>query len=220
MTTIQPPGWGNKPWNYEPPDPPSEPPPPPPPIYQEMPDGTVREVDQIIVTAQKKTDLYRSLLPYGGLTGAQENARRDMEWAMMSPVARVESSGLNFVDRLDDVPDGDGALQTLELVDADGWKMPTEEELFQLIGGGSNRELTPGTRSDGRGTNLDDYSRALNGLPPRTRWDPNTLSPQNLTSVGTSPARSSPYQRELIGDGVDGMQFASELANSAGFGRN
>ncbi|MFZ4664479.1 MAG: hypothetical protein ACOYNY_46225 [Caldilineaceae bacterium] len=109
--------------------------------------------------------------------------------------------------------------RTLELNGSEGWRNPTDDELFLLIGGGSSRETTPGVRDTGRGTVLDDASRLANGLQPRTRWDPESLSPQTLTSIGKSPPRSSPYQRELIGDGIDASNFARDLANRAGFGR-
>ena len=73
-----------------PPRPPPTPAPPPPPIYQTMPDGSVREVDMIIVTAERlQSNPHRSLLPYGGLTGAQANSLRDMEFAMPSPEDRA-----------------------------------------------------------------------------------------------------------------------------------
>jgi hypothetical protein len=196
------------------------PPLPPAPPVPTNPDGTPKEPEIVVVIAPRQQgDPYRSLLPYGGLSGPQENAVRDMQWATSHPWERVEAMGMRSQDFIDVGRDEEG-YTTLELNETSGWRNPSDEELFQLIGGGYNRELTASTRVDGRGTNLDDYSRSLNGLQPRTRWDPETLSPQNLTSVGTSPARSSPYQRELIGDGIDGMQFARDLVNRAGFGRN
>ena len=96
MTSIQP--WS---WNYVPPPPPSAPPADaPPPVYQTMPDGTLRQVDVIIVIGQRNPndplrEALNALQAYGGLGGAQENFRRDMEFAMGSPEERAIMLGMN-----------------------------------------------------------------------------------------------------------------------------
>jgi hypothetical protein len=201
---------------YTPPPPPPQPPPPP----STNPDGTPREPEVIVVIAPNQDgDPYRPLLPYGGLTGAQENFARDMAFGMAGPEDRALMLGMNPYASDDLGRDGDG-VQTLELNESDGWRNPSDEELFQLCGGGYNRELTASTRATGRGTELDDYSRALNGLQPRTRWDPDTLSPDTLTNIGIKLPGRPHGQRNLIGDGIDGMDFARSLVNKAGFGRN
>jgi hypothetical protein len=142
-----------------------------------------------------------------------------MAMGMAGLADRALMLGMN-PDAADDLGrDGDG-YTTLELNETSGWRNPSDEELFQLIGGSYDRQLTASTRSTGRGTELDDYTRALNGLQPRTRWDPDTLSPDNLNTIGIKPPGSHHYQRELIGDGIDAMDFARATANKAGFGRD
>lgn len=84
------------------------------PIYETMPDGTKREVDVIIVTA-KRTDPYKALMPYGGLTGAEEDGRRDSEFANMSPEDRALALGMNPFDSLDVSRDAEDPYQTLEI---------------------------------------------------------------------------------------------------------
>lgn len=201
---------------------PSPPPPPPeqaPEPIPTNPDGTPREVEVIVVIAPRQPgDPYRSLLPYGGLTGAQENSARDMDFGMAGPEDRALMLGMNPYASDDLGRDGDG-YQTLELNESVGWRNPSDEELFQLIGGPYDRQITASTRTIGRGSNLDDYDRALNGLQPRTRWDPNTKSPDTLTNIGKQARGSHPYQRELIGDGLDAMDFVRSAVNRAGFGR-
>lgn len=199
--------------------PPPAPPAVPPPLTN--PDEP-HTLDVVIVTASRSRDSTAAIFrqAYGGLTGAQENSRRNEEWAMSSPSQRVEAMGMSaHVLAGEDLgQDGDG-YQTLELNETDGWRNPTDSELSQLIGGPYDRQITASTRTTGRGSNLDDYDRALNGLQPRTRWDPETLSPDTLTNIGKPGRGSHPWQRELIGDGLDAMDFARSAVNKAGFGR-
>jgi hypothetical protein len=84
------------------------------PIYETMPDGTKREVDVIIVTA-KRTDPYKALMPYGALTGAEENGRRDAEFANMSPEDRAIALGMNPFDSIEVGQDAEDPYQTLEI---------------------------------------------------------------------------------------------------------
>jgi hypothetical protein len=221
MTTIQPPGWGNKPWNYEPPDlPETTPQSSSPPVYQEMRDGTVRRVDVIIVTAQKKQDPYRSLMPYSGLTGAQENARRDMEWAMSSPEQRAIMMGMDPFASIDGGRNGEPGFTTLELPETfyneDGWG-------FNLVGGDKGREIAGSIvgniRFDGRGSQLDQDERKKAGLPERTTWSPELITPEYLASLGTKPRGNNFNVREIGGDELDLMALGYDIMKAAGYRR-
>jgi hypothetical protein len=200
---------------------PSAPPPPPPTPVPTNPDGTPKEVEVVVVWGRRNPTPEQVFGPYGGLTGPQENARKDQNFFFGEGLAgRAEAMGMDANASITVSPDGESELyMTLELNESEGWRNPTDDELYQLIGGSYNRELTASTRSTGRGTELDDYSRALNGLQPRTRWDPETLSPDSLTSIGLKPPGRPHNQREIIGDGLDAMEFARALATKAGFGR-
>jgi hypothetical protein len=96
MTTINP-YYGT----YLPPIPPPEEPPLPPPPVVIGADGRPREPEVIIVIGQR-TDPYRHLMPYRGLTGGAENSRRDMEMAMAGPEDRARMLGMdpNAIDDL------------------------------------------------------------------------------------------------------------------------
>jgi hypothetical protein len=89
MTTINP-YYGT----YLPPTPPPEEPPLPPPPVVIGADGRPREPEVIIVIGQR-TDPYRHLMPYRGLTGGAENSRRDMEMAMAGPEDRARMLGMD-----------------------------------------------------------------------------------------------------------------------------
>lgn len=97
---------------YTPPAPPSEPPPVP-----TNPDGTPKTPEVIVVIAPRQSsDPYRPLLPYGGLSGAQESARRDMQWATSHPWERVEAMGMKSQD-FTEVGRDDGGYAALGLSD-------------------------------------------------------------------------------------------------------
>jgi hypothetical protein len=73
--------------------PPPPPPPPPPPVILDV-NGNPKEPDVVVVIGQK-ADPYRNLLPYKGLTGAAENARRDQAFAMAGPENRCRMLGMD-----------------------------------------------------------------------------------------------------------------------------
>jgi Holliday junction resolvase-like predicted endonuclease len=104
MTTINP-YYGT----YLPPTPPPEEPPLPPPPVVIGADGRPREPEVIIVIGQR-TDPYRHLMPYRGLTGGAENSRRDMEMAMAGPEVRALMLGMNPYASDDLGRDGDGVV--------------------------------------------------------------------------------------------------------------
>jgi hypothetical protein len=64
-------------------------------VKEVQPDGSVKEVEKIIITATPAKDPYRELLPYGGKTGSEENFFRDYETAMSSPEERARALGVN-----------------------------------------------------------------------------------------------------------------------------
>lgn len=74
--------------------PPPAPPAVPPPLTN--PDEP-HTLDVVIVTASRSRDSTAAIFrqAYGGLTGAQENSRRNEEWAMSSPSQRVEAMGMS-----------------------------------------------------------------------------------------------------------------------------
>ncbi len=69
------------------------PPPPPPPVILDV-NGNPKAPEVVVVIGQR-IDPYKSLLPYKGLTGAAENARRDMAFAMAGPEDRCRMLGMD-----------------------------------------------------------------------------------------------------------------------------
>jgi hypothetical protein len=57
------------------------------------PDGTPKETEVIIVIGERKPLPPQTYGPYGTLTGAEENSRRDAEWASSHPAARSLAKG-------------------------------------------------------------------------------------------------------------------------------
>lgn len=59
------------------------------------PDGLPHTFETVVVVNRGPHDPYRFLMAYGGLTGAQENARRDMQFAMSGLEERAAMLGVN-----------------------------------------------------------------------------------------------------------------------------
>jgi hypothetical protein len=161
----------------------------------------------VIVIGQRKSDeeYYNSLntlTAYSGMTGAQYNAYKDMQFAMSSPEERCAALGMD-------------ANASCGVDEGSATGDVSEEFFLQLIGGPADRETAPGARTAGRGTELDDYTRARNGLPPRTRWD-NVNKPEDLRSVGTYRPGTGQEIRQFQGDGVDAVDFTRNIGTKAG----
>jgi hypothetical protein len=104
---------------------------------------------------------------------------------------------------------------TLELpttfYDQDGWG-------FNLIGGSQGREIAGQIRFDGRGSQLDQDARRAAGLPERTTWSPELITPDYLLNLGTRPTGNIFNRRQIGGDELDLFALARDIMKAAGYG--
>jgi hypothetical protein len=108
-------------------------------------------------------------------------------------------------------------FQTLDLpqtvYDEDGWG-------FNLIGGSQGRDIAGQIRFDGRGSQLDQDERRAAGLPERTTWSPDLITPDYLLNLGTKPADIIFNRRQIGGDELDLFALARDIMKAAGHGNS
>jgi hypothetical protein len=185
----------------------------PPPLPGTTPITSTTTIDPetgqqvIVITAHVSQSKYGAHAPafYDGWAshgGGAATSAQDQAWATMSPTDRAQKNGINAHMKVEGLA-------------------PLGDE-YEVAGGmghnGGPRLYTPGGRG-GRATEMEDFERARLGQPPRTRWDPEALTPTGLQTLG-NPGRGNGTQfnvRELVGDRLDANNLAHDIARRAGY---
>ena len=137
------------------------------------------------------TRIQQKLNAIGSTSGWSD---KTSEWAEQDPLSRVGASGASPY-KIDDQGGGD----------------------VQYAQNGPGSRLSTGAARGGRATEMDDMERARIGAAPRTRWDPDNLTPENLRELGTSVRGNIFNVRELSGDRLDAIQLSRDIAARAGY---